>query len=102
MKIKLFLLLTFLLSSFAFSNGTWNGGITVDKDKVIAGGSVTATVSAKYDPDDPNIQQEIDEGEADYEYEWKTSGKITSGGGKKILPAQFNFLLLRLLLVRTI
>jgi len=102
MKTNLFLLLTFLLSSFAFSDGTWTGDISVDKDKVIAGGSVTASVSANYQPDDPNIKQEIEEGKADYEYEWKTSGKITSGGGKKILPAQFSFLLLHLLLVRTI
>jgi len=79
MKTNFFLLLTFLLSSLAFSDGTWNGGISVNKDKVVVGGSVTATVSATYQPDDPDIQQEIEEGEADYEYEWETSGQIPPG-----------------------
>ena len=83
MKTNLFLLLTFFLSSLAFPDGTWNGGISVNKDKVVAGGSVTATVSATYQPDDPDIQQEIEEGEAtiEYEYFWTSSGEIISGGG---------------------
>ena len=58
----------------------------MNKDKVIVGGSVTATVSVNYNPDDPDIQQEIEEGKAtiEYEYNWTSSGEITSGGGKKI------------------
>ena len=76
MKTKIFLLLTFLSSSLAFSG--WVGGITVDKDKVVVGESVKAEVSAYYEPDNPDIKSQISTGEAtiEYTYSWSTSGEI--------------------------